>query len=1144
MVLHNRKRTVPLHRFFRRELLFISVSILLHLPLMARVADNKVTINVSNSSLEKVIQEIKKQTGLFFLYESSLMQQAKLVSLSVTDEPVEKVLAICFKDQPLQYKIIDKTVVIRAKENHGGVSMVKDGLSAVNGGPATVKGRVINEKGEGIPSATVQVKGSSITSITDSKGEFTITVPDDQESILVITSVSYQPTEQKLNGKNNFSIIMPLADDVKMAELVVTPFGQEKREKETGYAIKKISGRELTQSHPTNFLNGLTGKVPGLIITTKSGIEVNPQLDILLRGIRSVTNGGSNSPLFVLDGTIMTFGGNSPNSINTSVLEFINNINPDDIEQVTVLRGANASTLYGPEGVNGVIIIETRKGKAGKTQINFSHSTSIQKIDKRYPKFQTHFGGGSAQNAFGDGIYKPTDFLSWGPEFTGGDSVIGRPDENGNVQRVPYQYTNERFKFFETGLQSQSDLSLSGGDNKTRFLVGMQYAIIQGMIRGDESRRATIRTNVDRDFGSIKTSINFGFTKADNSIPGNVIGLVLNSPAQIPLTNYKDFRNNLWADHNHYYNDLLANPYEQAEISNVESISYAIFGNFVLSANIGKMITITNRLGINYSSQLSKSTTEAIFYSDYAKANALLGRSISVADRPARLGNLVNNNTGFNNDLLLTFEKKINDFNVKILVGQSSRASKSYSLNVGSSQLSDPNIFNIGLSATSLQATESINHLRSMAFLGNFSIGYKDYLFAEINGRRDFESRLNNGKNNQTYYGINTSFILTDAVPVMVNNILTQIRIRAAVNKTAYFNSFTYAGERIFQPGTANGFPFGNLNSFQMLGSFVSRDINPEQIISQEYGLAIDLFQHKLKLDISYYTQLNNRMILDISIPISAGYNSTTINAGDFRNAGWEFSGSILPLFKLGSVQCQLSGHFSINDNKVISLYKEQNEINLGNGYAIKGQTAPISKQVDWSRDSLGHVIVDAITGLPSADFNPVIVGRLLPKYIGGVSVNLNWKNFSVSITGEYRANYYFNSGADFSGIFQLSAINSRQRFVFPNSVYWDGNKYVSNTSIVVNNAGRSFYSNLFSTVETNYSGRGDFWKIRELVLLYNIPIKKIANQNLSIIKRATVSVFGRNLYTFLPRKNIVGDPEVGGGFGSHFLGINVTMVF
>lgn len=974
-----------------------------------------------------------------------------------------------------------------------------------------ITGQVKDDKGDPIPFASVTIKGTNKGTTTDANGNFRIEAKTGD--VILISAVGSKEREVAVGSSSAYNV--SLEKTGALQEVVVTALGVSKQPKELGYSVARVKAAELTQAKVTNLQNGLVGKVSGLNVSTvNNGVFANTR--IVLRGIRSLT--GNNQPLLVVDGSPISLG-------------FINSINPNDVENVNVLKGANAAALYGPEGVNGVIVVTTKKGSGrNKPQISIGNTTLFEDV-AFMPKLQTSFGSGSSYNQYGDGVYDPIENQTWGALFNGQDTILGRPDENGNEQKVPYRYLpGEKKRFFNTGITIQNDISLNSGDERSNFYLSVQDVLTKGVLPDDKARRTTFRINAGKTYGKVRVATNLSYTTAsyDITTSGSTYWYVINTPQQVPLTSYKDFINNPWANHNTYFNDYYPNPYEDLARFRGKGRSDDLIGNMEINFKPLKWLNIMNRVSATVSTASNKNTSGAIFYSQYAISNRSISSGgnvkASVSDGSS-IGNRVQN------ELIASADKDFGDFNVKALAGTLVRQTYSKSVSVSGSNLVIPTLFNVSNRTGEPGVGESNARSRLLSTFGSFSLGFKNWAFVEFTGRNDWDSRLPLDNNSYFYPGVNASVVLTDAIEGLSNNkVLSYAKLKAAWNKAGNVNTGIYQLESNF--GQGGGFPYGSLPGFTASNTINNPIIRPEVVESYEFGTELSFFDNRVSLDAAYYYQNNNDQIIPVGISQSTGYTSAFLNAARFYNKGLEFDLKLTPLLKMGKFSWNFSGNFTSNDSKVLEVYGDLNELSVGNtAYVIKGYPAYTHRLVDWNRDpATGKVIVDALSGYPSQSPTTSIFGRTLPRYIVGLNTDLNWNGVTLKIVAEYRGgNYIYNNiGADlgFTGIDALSATNMRQRFVFPNSVYKDANgKYVDNNDITVTNAHYDFLqAGRFRNTQTNYYTSAAFWKLREVVLSYDLPQRWLGNGK--VVKKASLSLIGRNLLMFRPKTNQWTDPE------------------
>lgn len=1069
----------------------------------------RLTLKENGITIKQVFKEIKVQTGYDVLYQLGTVKDDKKINAVFSDTDLKEVLKQCLDGQQLDFKMYEKTIIITALA------------------PGPIRGRVLDDKGNGLPGATVKVKGSSQAVTTDANGYFTFQQLG-EKAVIIINFIGYETQEIVASKANNASIKMQISN-AKLKEVTVTTgYGIEKRTRELGYSVAKVSGTEINRANSGNILQGLVGKVSGLSVTAQSS-DMNPQMRILLRGIRSFGQSSNNQPLFILNGSPLSFG--SDQDAGQLVLNFINNINPADVEDVTVLKGANGTAIYGPEGVNGVIIISTKKGSKGEAEISFRSNTSFQRVDFRNDYRQRKFGLGAGNlDQFGQGLYDPTSTYSWGPAYDGSLVQIGNPDENGNYQQVKYRDTKQARQFFDVAHVVRNNLSFSQSDEKSSFYLGTGYTMQTGLLPGDKQNQATILLNTSRKMGKLTMQININYARTDDDRGPDLQDAISNLPTFIPILSYKDFKNDYWSNPNRYYNGI--SPYQILANRRTKSSTNAFSGNLSLELKLLPWLTITERPGMNYSGIYNKAKTAPVYFSEYA--HTLPGKEY---DYQPAVGDYSGSNTSVNNDLLLSTVNAADNFVFKTNIGNTVRQNFSKDLRSGA-LLAIP-IYNVAFSKVPATVSEMEILSRSISVFGNAMIGYKNRAFLELTARNDWDSkRAKTARGKDLYFGANSSIVLNEVFPSLAKiSWLSAARLRSSFAVSANMNIAPYQFERIL--GLWGGYPYGDLISY---GFDADKNPNPllkpERIFSQEYGLNLGFLENRLTVDMAYYRQRNSSVILDVKNAFLSGA-PTIDNVGAFRNSGFEFDLKLNPLFQLpNGIALNIDGRFAINDNKVLKLsevYKGVFRGDDGNAnpyYARTGRSAYEFSVTDWKRDPQGRVIVDKITGMPqNQDYGVYdIYGRTLPKYSASIGLNFVWKNLTVTLLADASAgnDHLFQTSPSFiTGTNPLTTLNNRERYVFPNSSYDDGTgKYVENKDVVVSESGQNL-AYAFANVNAHGLVNAAFLKIREFSLQYRLSRKA------GPFKDLTASIYARDLFNFYPSSNILGDPGLTRGVGT-----------
>jgi TonB-linked SusC/RagA family outer membrane protein len=1101
----------------------------LSLHVAAKVNSQTIDFSGKDVPLRKIFSEVEKQTGFLFFYYAKDLVTARPVTVQANHLPLNDFLSLVFKDQPLKYRIDNRGIIVSLKSPTEGLNprLSPEGLSPqfLPPPPITVRGRIVDEKGEPVI-ASIIIKGTNIGTTSLIDGSFVLTNVD-ENAILEISATNIEKTEWKVNGKEEFVIRVKIAARNLQDVIVTTAYGIEKRTKELGYSVATVKGEDLIRTNPGNILTGLTGRVAGLVISNQ-GVGMNPENNIMLRGLRSINATSNNQPLFILNGSPISFG--SDQGAASLAAEFINNLNPNDIDEITVLKGANGSALYGPEGVNGVIIINTKRGARSGLSLNFRTSTNLQLIDWRKRKIQEKFGAGELVDAQDNPIYNPTGETLWGPAYNGQLVPLGRPDENGEVQMVPYRYNKDRQRFWNSARNTQNYLSISQADNQSDFYLGINYTDQSGLMPGDKQHRVGVLLNTARQLKHWSVRFNMGYSNTNSDKgPANLKTDYI--PPHVPLLSYIDFNNNRWADRNHYWSDQNPNPYEAIYNNRTKTGEQALSGSLEFKVKPLQWLTVTERPGITFSSSDSKSTSKPLDYSDFAKEQAGNGRYISYTDKKASLAEKMLNNFAINNDLLLTGISQFANVSVKTTLGNTVRQNYIKDLRGLSSSLILP-VYNFQFGNRDQTMPYERSELsRFYSLFGTILLGFQEKIFVEVTGRNDWDSKLAIRARNKNFYsGINSSVVLNEVFPFLQNlKWLTTARLRASLTRTANMNIKPYQSERLLQSEGPIG-PSGELIGYSYMANIPNPNINPEKITSQEYGGALSFLEGKINADIAYYKQRNRGLILDVINSLFSGA-PTIDNAGVYDNSGWEFELNFKQLFKTaGGVTAHGGLRLALNDNKVVSLppsYDGQLSTYAG-GTEVVARTGKHAFEFalhDWVRDTQGNIIVDKVTGIPQVDFqNPLFMGRTSPKYTASANFGLQWRRFNFSFLAEYRGgNYQYNAFGDNSvrsGLSLLTTYNNRMPFIVPNSVYEDPVLgYVENKEIKISSI-KDYYMQA-SFVSSNFLINAGFLTLKEMSVSYELKFPRKS------LKTINIGVYGRDLLSFYAKDNIYGDPQL-----------------
>jgi TonB-linked SusC/RagA family outer membrane protein len=1043
-----------------------------------------------------------------------------------------------------------------------------------------ITGKVVNEKNEPVAFATIKIKNSKAGTSANAQGEFTINAS--AADVLVVSATGSLAKEIPVGDQTNVTITLSTANTELSTVVVTTALGIQRQAKDLGYATTTITNKTLTAGKSVNVQQALNGKISGLNISTvNSGVFENAKINI--RGIRSLT--GNNEPMLVVDGAPTPLG-------------YLSSIPPDDVASLTVLKSAASAAIYGPDAVNGVIIINTKKGTKNPT-ITLSTTVEATRVSF-YPKFQKDFGQGAGEvlDQYGNLGYVPYENQQFGPAFDGTIKPLGRVLEDGSQQMVPYsnEHYKDKVKFWNTGSTVQTTASITGED----YYVSIEDAKIRGLVPNDVDRRTSVRFNGNKKYGnfSIQYGLNYILQNYDvvneagfqNSFPssydGSLFYLVMQVASNVPLLSYKDWRNSKYGEYSNYYNDFAVSPYWLIGNIRQKGREDDIIGDINVNYQFFPWLAGTARLSTDLAFQSYKNTNAPVIVTDYAHATR---SPTDFSNAPGSEFDDDNYNSRINFDYFLSGDHKIgNDFTAKYIVGGTIRQNRSKDVALGGNNLVVPYLYNVATRSGDAYVptyygfnglTTTINNYdvqyHLLSAYGSVGLNYKGWANAEFTGRNDWDSRLSQQNRSFFYPAGNVSIVLSDAIPALQqSNVISYVKIRGAISKSGNVNLRPYSLQATYSQPV--NFPYGNTAGFTSDGIIPSANLKPEFVNTKEVGVELGFLKNRINFEATYFNQNNTNQIIYVSQSSTTGFPLGLSNAADFKNYGVEMDLGLTPVINIGKGRIDLKINATYNNNKVTHTLGNTSILIGGtnnftqtfsgsptvNMIAVVGLPAFAFQLTDYARDSAtGKVIVDPITGLPSESGSQVIKGRSLPLWVIGVTPSFTLGSFSVSMTWDYKGGNYFYAGlgpdADNAGISARSAKYGRQRFVFPNSVYWDGNKYVNNTSIQVQDGNYNFWAQPVNTaIATNFFASAAALRLREVNISYDLPQKWIGHGKL--IKRITVAAVGKNLLLFVPKTNQWGDPEfnyssVGNTFGvsssfqspaSRLFGGSVTVQF
>lgn len=995
----------------------------------------------------------------------------------------------------------------------------------------TITGKVTSAKDNAVLiGVTVTVKGTTIGTSTDESGTYSISVPANK-SILVFTYVGLKTTEVSIG--TNTTVDVSLLDDGKgLDEVVITAIAIEKSSKSLGYSTQSVSGKEVSGSGEQNVIQGLASKAAGVYVQGSSGTPGSSS-KILLRG--NTTFEGSNQPLIVIDGlpisneTENTSPSDYPFNANLQGVQNSNrgiDINPDDIETMTVLKGPAAAALYGAQAASGAIIITTKKarvrGKGKGFGVTYSSSLELQKVNK-LPELQRKYGQGTGGGTIVSGAPKeegapnPASPNSWGPKIHP-DSAWKNMEE-----------------FFKTGHLYNNSVVLNAFNEKSSLRLSLANLKQDGVIPNTDYKRNTITVNADHRisdkfiFGTTFSYVNSGGTLVQNgsNLAGVMLGLT-RTPADFRLNDPNSTGVNGWTNADgtqRSWFPLYDNPHWSVRNNPFTTDMNRMYGNMNFKASPFSFMDLTYRLGTDV-------------YTDKRYSIFAIG-----SNQPASAPNgEINENTKtyryVYQDLLATFKRSLTkDIDASLLIGTNLQYERTDDQFLRGRDLTIPDYYNLS-NAANLYANSSYTILKKSGVFADLNMNYKEYLFLNVTARQDRWSSFNK---TITYPSASLAFVFTDFVK---QNWLTFGKVRFAYAQAgkgpSAYSTRNYYGKPFFTDGFTDGlgFPYLAQNGFGISNTLNDPNIKPETTSSTELGLDLRFFESRLRLDFSYYNQQSKDIILSLPIASSSGFRALYTNSGKMENKGIELIASGTAI-KTKDFSWDVGINFSRNRNKVLALANGVTEVapeeafSSAQAFAIVGSPYGAIYGTKWARNSSGQLIIGA-NGLPTLDPEKGNLGNPYPDWMMGLRNSFDYKGIKLTGLFDIRQGGVAWNGTyarlNRLGVTQESA--DRNRTYVIEGVLADG---TPNTKEISANAYWSTYQGDGGSYAAENAIQDVSWfRLRELGLSYNLKLKAVDKY----VKSIDLGFVGKNLWLKTDYKGV--DPETSlTGAGSNIGGFD-----
>lgn len=1070
----------------------------------------KVPISMSRVSVEQVLNKIEETSDFVFLYNDKTIDKNRVVSVDNPQGNISQMLDEIFKGTPVVYTIVDNQIILSPKK----MDVLQQDSSF------KLRGQVKDAVGEALIGVNVVVRGSATGTVTDINGNFIIDVK--KGDVLEFSYIGYASQTATISGDKPLAIV--LKEDTEMlGEVVVTAMGIQRLSKTLSYTAETVGGKELTRVKDVNLINSLQGKSAGLVITPNAN-GAGGSSKILLRGNKSIQ--GGNNPLIVIDGVPMANNTNDSGSVvyggGIDQGDALSTMNPDDIESISILKGASAAALYGAIAANGVIMITTKKGREGKIRIDVSSNMTAETVFD-LPKLQNTFGV-----AMNSKTGKPSTFYSWG-------------------EKMDMEGFDQIKDFYQTGYNFNNSVSVSGGSQNSQSYFSYGNTSSRGVmptntfVRHNFSGRQTFKAfneKLTMDFSGTYT-----YSETKNKPGGGMLDNPLVGLSVIPRNaDYRYYRDNYeLLDPNRPTvptQNWIVEDYTSLEEHNQNPY-------WMLNRGIGKSIRhrFTTAGTLKYQLLDCLSIQGRL---SYERDNTNFRREKYASTYRLSMGaysETMNFYEHLFGDALLSFNKQIGDFAIAATAGGSftkeithgtylnAEGDQYYEVDVTDANGTTykmpqgnvyfPNIFHRD-NYYDIYLQENYTKKRLNSVFATLQLGYKEMVYLDLTARNDWSSALAFTESMSFFYPSVGATFLLDEIFHMNDDLFDMVKLRA---------SYSVVGNDI--PAYYSR-PVATLSKLTITLPTVMpfTDWKPEKTFSFEAGFDLAMLQNRLRTEFTFYKANTKNQYFQVSAPVASGYNKRNINAGNVENLGIEAAVSYR--FDFNNDWSWTPGiNFSYNRNEIKELCPGLEEYNLAEASAFimklkKGGSYGDIYTYDFQYDDKGNIKLDN-TGAPllTSDAD-TYAGNFNSKYHLGWSNTVNWKNLSIYalIDGKIGGKVLSMTEAilDGYGVSEKSG-DARLNGGVPNrdGSLIDAEKYYSRVGGRAQNAG-------FNAMEYMYSATS--FRLRELSVGYTIENLFGSNKNL------TASVVGRNLF-FLYKKSPC-DPDISGSTGNGWQGIDV----
>lgn len=981
------------------------------------------------------------------------------------------------------------------------------GAGVVHAQDRTVEGVVTTaENGEPLPGVNVTIQGTTAGTSTNTAGEYSLTIPEDADS-LSFSFVGYQEETRAIDGRSEINVALQ-PDVAQMDDVVVTALGVEREERSLGYSVQEIDGADIVEAEESNLVNALRGQVSGAQITSTGG-QPGSSSRIVLRGVTSLDPNSDNQPLFVVDGVPIsneTFSG----SRGEGGFAFSNaaiDINPEDIESASVLKGASAAALYGVRAANGAVVIETKDGQANQTRVDYSSSIGFQRVGT-FPSMQREFMDGW-RGEFG--FFGFPSFHAWGPKA---DTIQGS------------EFFRNYEDFFERGGMGRNfknTLAVSGGTEESTFRLSLNYGDQKGVIpeanNEDLSAKASGQLSVTEDL-RVSGSAKYANAQGTKLPVDGQLGQLIYYPTSVSVVEkYKNEDGSQFSPL-----PFLNHPIFVAENHNLTNDRDRFIGNLGISYTPTDWFTAEYRFG----NDLYQDAREEVIPGPLGvreDENAISSQGLLDREKIT--------NREVTSTLRLTASRSLTEgLDAELSVGNDVFDSSFDRVSVTGENFGTPRFFDLS-NTSNVSTSEGQRERRVVGVYGDLSLDYEDYLFLTITGRNDWSSTLPEGNRSFFYPSASLGFVFTDVVDLPSFFDYGKLRLSASeVGKDArpYLTDITFGS-----------FPFKGETLETRSGQLGDPDLKPESTVSFEVGADLRFLDERLRFDVTAYQSNSRDQIIPVPVSEATGFDEFVTNAGEIRNRGIELTAGITPV-ETDDFTWDARVNWSKNNNEVVSIQEGIESITLnGASFSYGGSlTMQLRRQLEFGNlfgpvydrfyenpddesefvvDESRPRIIDPNTGFPTRSGEGFkIIGNAEPDWTGSVQNTFSYQNFTLSALIDIKAggDLYNQVAAFHASQGTLPITTNRDEEVQFEGVYPDGTPV--DTTVV---PGQDFYRNVYRRVAENFVEDASYVKLRNVQLTYQLPELLMDSTPL---RRGSIGFGASNILLWTPYDGF--DPE------------------